>query len=83
MAEALTKEIAKEYMDRAKRLPPNGLQDTGARRKLRMELQNRCSLTELEAVNIINGFHIDLYVTIAKRREAERIRKEQGESGES
>ena len=79
MTEVLTKEIANEYRDRAKLLPPNGLQDIGDRRKLRIELQKRFNLTELEAVNIINGFYIDIYVVIAKRREVERIRKEQEE----
>ena len=83
MAEVLTKEIASEYRDTAKLLPPNGLQDIGDRRKLRIELQERCNLTELEAVNIVNGFHIDIYVIIAGRREAERIRREQEESNES
>lgn len=83
MTEVLTKEIANEYRDRAKLLPPNGLQDIGDRRKLRIELQKRCNLTELEAVNIINGFYIDIYVIIAKRREAERIRKEREEGNES
>lgn len=77
------KEIASEYRDKAKLLPPNGLQDIGDRRKLRIELQERCNLTELEAVNIVNGFHIDIYVIIAGRREAERIRREQEESNES
>lgn len=33
--------------------------------KLREELQARCNLTELQAVNIINGFHIPDYVKIA------------------
>lgn len=79
MAEVLTKEIAKEYREKAKLLPPNGLQDIGDRRKLRIELQERCNLTELEAVNIINDFHIGIYVTIAEQREAERIRREQEE----
>ncbi len=77
MSEVLTKEIANEYRDKAKLLSSNGLQDVGDRRKLRIELQERCNLTELEAVNIINGFYSSLYVTIAERREAERIRKEQ------
>ncbi len=83
MAEVLTREIANESRDRARLLPPNGLQDIGDRRKLRTELQKRCNLTELEAVNIINGFHIDIYVIIAERREAERIRKEREEGNES
>ena len=74
--EALTKTIATEYRQRAERLPPNGLQDIGDRRKLRLELQNRCNLTELEALNIINGYHVDLYVRISEIREEERLMKE-------
>ena len=59
--ELLTHEIAYTYRDRAKALPYNGMQDIGERRALRIELQERCGVTELEAVNIINGFHIDIY----------------------
>ena len=76
MAEVLTRQIAKEYRDRAKTLPANGLQDIGDRRKLRLELQNRCNLTELEAVNIINGYYIDLYKRMSEMREEERLMKE-------
>ena len=68
--EVLTRAIANEYRDRALLLPPNGLQDIGERRKLREELQVRCNLTELQAVNIINGFHIPDYVRIAEARAA-------------
>lgn len=78
MAELLTQKIANEYRDRARQLPPNGLQDIGDRRKLRIELQNRCNLTELQAINIINGFHIGDYVAIEEMKE--RQRKEQEES---
>lgn len=28
---------------------------------MRQELQERCGTTELEAVNILNGYHIDVY----------------------
>lgn len=80
MAELLTRKIAYEYRDRAKLLPPNGLQDIGDRRKLRVELQNRCNLTELQAVNIINGFHITDYVAIEEKKERERLSEEQEES---
>lgn len=59
--ELLTRDIARTYQNRAKALPYNGMQDTGERRALRIELQERCGVTELEAVNIINGFHIDIY----------------------
>lgn len=83
MAEVLTMEIAKEYRDKAKCLPSNGLQDTGSRRLLRIELQDRCGLTELQAVNIINGFHISDYVVNETRKEQERIRKEQEKANEN
>lgn len=76
--ETLTVEIAREFRDKAKRLPPNGQQDIGERRKLRKELQTRCGLTELVALNIINGFHAKDYVVAESTKEQERIRKEQG-----
>lgn len=79
MAELLTRKIANEYRDRARLLSSNGMQDIGDRRKMRVELQSRYNLTELEAVNIINGYHIGDYVVISKRREDERLRKEQEE----
>ena len=79
MAEVLTRKIANEYRDRATLLPPNGLQDIGYRRKLRIELQARCNLTELEAVNIINGYHIGDYVILAERRERKRKKRKQEE----
>lgn len=61
MAELLTRKIAYTYKNRARAMPYNGMQDTGERRALRIELQERCGVTELEAANIINGFHIDDY----------------------
>lgn len=76
MTEVLTKEIAKEYIHRARELPQNGGQDIGKRRELRLELQKRCGLTDLQAMNIINGDHVKDYVMIAARKERERIRKE-------
>ena len=68
----MTREIANTYRDRAKALPYNGMQDIGERRALRIELQERCGVTELEAINIINGFHIDIYCMkyLIKAREA-------------
>ena len=59
--ELLTESIAYEYRDRAAKLPYNGMQDIGERRRLRQELQERCGTPELEAVNILNGYHIDVY----------------------
>lgn len=83
MAELLTRKIANEYRDRAKFLPVEHLQDIGERRKLRIELQNRCNLPELQAINIINGYHIDEYIAITEIREAERIREEQEAANEN
>lgn len=58
MKEKLTIEIAKNYRDMAARLPDNGMQDIGERRKLRIELQERFGLTEILAVNVVNGRHL-------------------------
>lgn len=73
--EFLTHEIAYAYRDRAKVLPDNGMQDAGERRALRMELQERCGITELEAVNILNGFYVNdycvKYLAIARAMEGE------------
>ena len=79
MAELLTKKIADEYRRKAALLPENGMQDIGERRLLRLELQNRCGITELKAINIINGFHIQEYVQEALLKEIERQKKEQEE----
>ena len=72
MAELLTPSIAYAYNEKAKALPYNGMQDIGERRRLRQDLQERCGITELEAINIINGFHIDTYCIkyLRKAREA-------------
>ena len=79
----MTREIANTYRDRAKALPYNGMQDIGERRALRIELQERCGVTELEAVNIINGFHIDIYCMkyLIKAREAREGKPEPEREG--
>ncbi len=80
MTEVLTKEIAKEYLNRARKLPTEGMQDIGKHRELRIELQKRCGLTELQAVNIINGFHVIDYIAICERREKNE-REQEGQNG--
>lgn len=60
--EWLDLESAYEYAKRAEKLPPNGGQDTGEWRRLRMELQERFGLLEVEAFNILRGVHIRDYV---------------------
>ena len=66
--EALTKSVAREYRQRAEKLPPNSLQDIGERRKLRKELQNKYALSEVEAINVLNGFNVDVYIVASQRR---------------
>ncbi len=60
--EWLTMDICRDYKRRADSLPSNNGQDTGDRRKLRLELQERCHLAPIEAIDILNGVHCDLYV---------------------
>lgn len=40
----------------------NDGQDIGEFRKLKNELMKECNVTEIEAINILNGFHISDYV---------------------
>ncbi len=61
--EWLTEEICNEYRQRAKSLPNSEGEDTGAWRSLRIELQERCNLAEIEAINILRGYHIQQYLT--------------------
>lgn len=75
MAELLTKQIAYEYQKRLAVLPSYGNQDIKERRELRIELQNRCNLMELQAVNIINGYHIGDYVKSVAIKELEKLRR--------
>ena len=66
--ELLTRQIANEYQRKAARLPDDGLQDIGERRALRLELQERCGLTELQAINVLNDRHVGDYISIQTRR---------------
>ncbi len=61
--EWLTEYDAKEYCEKARVLSSLDSQDIGARRELRIELQEQFGLTQVEAINILNGCHIDDYVT--------------------
>lgn len=75
MSELLTAEIANEYRTLAENLPENSGQDTGERRRLRQELQNRCGLSELQAINILSGFHVKDYIATKEREYAENERR--------
>lgn len=60
--EELTAEICYEYRDKAIALKSDNAEDIGERRKLREELQIRCGIPEIWALNIINGFYIKEYL---------------------
>lgn len=77
MPELLTAEIANEYRTLAENIPENNGQDTGERRRLRQELQNRCGLSELQAINILSGFHVKDYIIIKEREYAENERRKE------
>lgn len=68
VGEWITEEDAKSYQEKAQNISTYG-QDIRARRELRMELQRRFGLLEIEAINIINGFHTASYI-----KKYERIR---------
>lgn len=57
-AEWLSHEICSEYARKARELNSPNANDVGPRRQLRIELQQRCDISELDALNIINGFNI-------------------------
>ena len=60
--EWLTLEICKEYKAKADQLPDNDGMDTGEWRRLREELQKRCNIQEIEAVNILRGRNVSIYL---------------------
>lgn len=61
-SEWLTAQICAEYRKKGQALEGSGVENTGARRALQKELQYRCDITELQAINIINGYHAADYV---------------------
>ena len=58
---SLSAEVAIRYYKKAQRLR-NSEQDTGQFRKLKKELMEQCNVLEIEAINILRGFHISDYV---------------------
>lgn len=78
----LSRAIAKEYQRAASALMDDGIQDIGQRRTLRIELQKRCGLTELEAINVINGHHMQDYITKYERKREEDERKQRDQDDE-
>ena len=63
----LDEAAVEKYMNKAKRFEGSGIQDVGARRLLRIEFQEEYGLSELEALNILNGHNIKFYLERYKR----------------
>jgi hypothetical protein len=78
VGEWITYEDAVEYWERAEKLPPNGYQDIGERRDLRIELQNRFGLSQGEAINILNGYNIRDIVQVYDNLKNLRIHDDSG-----
>ena len=71
--ETLTKKICIEYFDRMEQMPKLGFQNIGPRRELRIELQERCGIPEIAALNICNGHYWDDYIRDSEIREMEAM----------
>lgn len=60
--EWLTSEVAHAYRKKAEALGTANLELTGERRRLYEELKDKYGVTDVEAVNILNGYRISDYV---------------------
>ena len=78
--EWLTLEVAIEYWHKANTLASKNPVDVGERRELRIELQERYGLQEIEAINILNGNGISDYVNKYYRIKNEIVSSPEGES---
>ncbi|MDO4965388.1 MAG: hypothetical protein Q4E51_01645 [Lachnospiraceae bacterium] len=58
----LTKEVCEEYRKMAEDINKTDCQDIDKHKELRLELQNKYGLTQIEAINILNGNNIADYV---------------------
>ena len=67
----LTKDIAINYCIKAKRIKEP--QDIGERRALKNKLMMQYIVTELEAINILNGYHIDDYIEKYERLSRNKV----------
>ena len=82
----LTAEAVKEYQQRALKLHGTNSQMTGERRKLCEQLMDEYSVTELEAINIVNGRDSSDYIAKYERIRTQtslRIKKDTNVSSES
>lgn len=62
-AEWLTYDICMYYIEKARDIKERSISDSRFN-NLCHELMQRCDITEVQAINIINGFHVNEYVAI-------------------
>ena len=78
--EWITLEAAEEYFLKANALSSKNPVDVGERRQLRIELQERYGLLEIEAINILNGNGIGDYVNKYYRIKNEIVASTEGDT---
>lgn len=66
-AEWLTQEVCDKYREAAKEINEFDPQDIRRHRELRWEIQQKYGLTEIEAINILNGNNISDYLLKYRR----------------
>ena len=59
---SLNLEVANRFRNKAKRLADQSGQDMGEFRRMKTELMDYCDVTEMEAINILRGYHIMDYI---------------------
>ena len=59
---SLNLEVANRFRNKAKRLADKSVQDMGEFRRLKTELMDYCDVTEMEAINILRGYHTMDYI---------------------
>lgn len=79
--EWLTKDVVEEYQKRAKGIQNTSEECIGERRKLCWELIEKYGITEIEAINIINGRYamdyVNKYERVRERKPIERIARKE------
>lgn len=88
----ITLEVVKEYRQKVELLGED-VSDTGIRRKLRIELQRKYGLLEIEAINILNGYNVSAYlakyeriknkIPLVKIREQQKAQNDSDNNSES
>lgn len=72
--EELTLDICREYREKARQLNTLNSGDIGPRKVLRQELQQIYGLSEVQAINVLNGYMIqDILMLVSNKRNGKVI----------